>query len=180
MYGLVNKSIQDLITTNYGLEKWELIKSTSGIDIDYFISTEPYDDSVTYRLASAAAEVLKITVNDVLFTFGEWWVLKTGSEKYGGLMKAGGSNLREFLINLPLFHDRIMLIYPKLTPPEFEISNLSEDSLVLHYYSKREGLVGFVKGLVSGLAKLFKTKVDIIHILGKHNGHSHEALKIVW
>jgi hypothetical protein len=29
--------------------------------------------------------------------------------KYGGLMEAGGNDLKEFLINLPLFHNRVML-----------------------------------------------------------------------
>ena len=35
----------------------------------------------------------------VLNAFGEWWILKTGKEKYGGLMEAGGNNLKEFLVN---------------------------------------------------------------------------------
>lgn len=180
MYGLVNKSIQDLITTNYGSERWELIKEKSGINIEYFISTEPYDDSVTYQLARAASAELGLSVDEILQVFGEWWILKTGSEKYGGLMKAGGSNLKEFLINLPIFHDRIMLIYPKLTPPEFKIEDIREQSLVLHYSSKRDGLVGFVKGLISGLGKLFETPVEIEHLFGKENGNSHEAFKISW
>ncbi|MEN2281462.1 heme NO-binding domain-containing protein [Algoriphagus sp. SE2] len=180
MYGLVNKSIQELITTNFGKEKWEIIKLKSGTDIDYFISTEPYDDSVTYQLAKAASDELNISVDEVLFVFGEWWILKTGTEKYGGLMKAGGNNLKEFLINLPLFHDRIMLIYPNLTPPEFMIDDIEDHSLVLHYYSKREGLVGFMKGLISGLGKMFETPVEINHIFGKENGHDHEAFKVAW
>lgn len=180
MYGLVNKSIQELITTNFGIEKWEIIKLKSGIDIDYFISTEPYDDSVTYQLAQAASDDLNISVDEVLFVFGEWWILKTGSEKYGGLMKAGGKNLKEFLINLPLFHDRVLLIYPKLTPPEFKIDEIEDQSLVLHYFSKREGLVGFMKGLISGLGKMFETPVEIIHLYGKENGNDHEAFKVSW
>jgi hypothetical protein len=31
-------------------------------------------------------------------------------------VNSGGINLKEFLVNLPVFHNRIMLIYPKLTP----------------------------------------------------------------
>lgn len=180
MYGLVNKSIQELITTNFGEEKWEIIKANSEIEIDYFISTEPYDDSITYKLAQAASIELGISVDEVLFAFGEWWILKTGNEKYGGLMKAGGSNLKEFLINLPLFHDRIMLIYPKLTPPEFKIDEIEDRSLVVHYYSKREGLVGFMKGLLSGLGKLFESPVEIFHLFGRENGDDHEAFKVSW
>ncbi|MFC5624354.1 heme NO-binding domain-containing protein [Algoriphagus winogradskyi] len=180
MYGLVNKSIQELITTNFGEEKWDIIKLNSGIEIDYFISTEPYDDSITFKLAQAASEELNVSVDEILFVFGEWWILKTGNEKYGGLMKAGGNNLKEFLINLPLFHDRIMLLYPKLTPPEFEIAEIEENSLVLYYISKRDGLVGFMKGLLSGLGKLFETPVEIDHINSKENGHDNEVFKVSW
>jgi hypothetical protein len=180
MYGLVNKSIEELITANSGKEKWDLIKLKSGVDIAYFISTESYDDTVTYNLIQAASEELNISVDEILFDFGEWWILKTGVEKYGGLLKAGGNNLKEFLINLPLFHDRIMLIYPKLMSPEFEIVEIGENSLVLHYISKREGLVYFMKGLISGLGKMFETPVEIVHLYGKENGQEYEAFKVSW
>ena len=55
MYGIVNKAIEELVISNFGHDKWTLIKEKSGIDIDYFISTEPYDDAVTYLLAQAVA-----------------------------------------------------------------------------------------------------------------------------
>ena len=104
MYGIVNKAIQDLVTENFGADKWELIKEKSGVDIDYFLSNEPYDDDITYQLAGATSEIIGITVGQVLNAFGEWWILRTGKEKYGGLMEAGGNNLKEFLVNLPQFH----------------------------------------------------------------------------
>ena len=126
MYGIVNKAIEDLVKANFGEEKWEAVKERSGIDVDFFISNEPYDDSLTYQLAGAVSEEMNMPVAQVLEAFGEWWILKTGMEKYGGLMQAGGNNLKEFLINLPAFHNRIMLIYPKLTPPEFKISHLED------------------------------------------------------
>ena len=36
MYGIVNKAIQDLITDNFGADKWEAIKEKSDIDVDFF------------------------------------------------------------------------------------------------------------------------------------------------
>jgi len=41
-----------------------------------------------------------------------------------------------------------MLIYPKLTPPEFKISEVYENRLCLHYFSKRQGLQDFVRELI--------------------------------
>lgn len=180
MYGIVNKAIQDLVTENFGADVWEAVKEKSGVDVDLFLSNEPYDDAITYKLAGAASEVLKISVGEVLNAFGEWWVLKTGKEKYGSLMQAGGNNLREFLVNLPLFHNRIMLMYPKLTPPEFKVSDVQDNSIHIHYHSRREGLQEFVRGLLSGLAKMYNTEATIDLIQTRDTGSTHEIFKVSW
>jgi hypothetical protein len=180
MYGIVNKAIQELITQNFGADKWEAVKKESRVDVDYFLSNEPYDDDITYQFAGAASVVLGITTGQVLNAFGEWWILKTGKEKYGGLMEAGGNNLKEFLVNLPVFHNRIMLIYPKLTPPEFKVSNIEINSIYIHYYSKREGLQEFVRGLLSGLGKMYNVDTTIELIQSRDEGNSHEIFKVSW
>lgn len=180
MYGIVNKAIEDLVVQNFGIDQWEAVKVKSGVDVDYFLSNEPYDDAITYKLAGAAAEVLGLSVGQVLHFFGEWWVLKTGKEKYGGLMQAGGSSLKAFLQNLPLFHNRIMLMYPKLTPPEFKVSDVTEHSIHVHYHSKREGLQEFVRGLLSGLAKMYETEASIDLLQSRDDGSTHEIFKVSW
>jgi Heme NO binding. len=180
MYGIVNRAIEDLVKAKFGDEKWDKIKERSLVDIDFFISNEPYDDAITYKLASVAAQELNIPLSVVLHEFGEWWVLKTSKEKYGGLMEAGGDTLHEFLCNLPIFHNRVMLIYPKLTPPEFQISHIEDRSVHVHYISKREGLHDFVKGLLTGLGKLYKTPVSIALINSKLEGADHDIFKVSW
>ncbi|MBC5836949.1 heme NO-binding domain-containing protein [Flavobacterium muglaense] len=180
MYGIVNKAIEELVIANFGEEKWEAIKLRSGIDIDYFISSEPYDDAITFQLATAVSQEMDMTLSAVLIAFGEWWVVKTTKEKYGGLMEAGGDNLKQFLINLPLFHNRVMLIYPKLTPPEFKVTHVTENSINLHYLSKREGLQDFVRGLIQGLGIMYSTPVTINLIQTRDEGSSHEIFNIIW
>lgn len=180
MYGIINKSIQDLITDKFGADKWDAVKEKSGVEIDFFLSNEAYHDDMTYKLVGATAEVLGISADQVLHTFGEWWVLKTTKEKYGGLMESGGNSLKEFLINLPLFHNRIMLMYPKLTPPEFKVTNLTENSIHVHYHSKREGLQEFVAGLLSGLSKMHDIDPKIELLQSRSEGNTHEIFKVYW
>jgi hypothetical protein len=36
MYGIVNKSIEDLVVTNFVEKKWEAIHERSGVDVDFF------------------------------------------------------------------------------------------------------------------------------------------------
>ena len=180
MYGIVNKAIQELVIANFGEEKWEEIRERSGIEEDFFISSEPYDDAITYQLAQAVGEEMNMKLSEVLIAFGEWWVIKTTKERYSGLMESGGSTLKEFLENLPLFHNRVMLVYPKLTPPEFKVSDIQEKSLNLHYFSKREGLQDFVTGLIQGLGKMFDTPVTIKLLQTRNDGESHEIFNISW
>lgn len=180
MYGIVNKAIEELVIANFGDQKWEDVKRTSGIDVDYFISNEPYDDAITYQLAGAVATEMNMSVAEVLTAFGEWWILKTSKDKYGSLMTSGGDSLRAFLIHLPDFHTRVMLMYPKLTPPEFQITDVLEHSVCVHYYSKREGLQDFVRGLLQGLSKLYETETVIELIQSRDDGHSHEIFKVTW
>jgi hypothetical protein len=180
MYGIVNKAIEELVIANFGEDKWEVVKQRSGIDIDYFISNEPYDDDITFKLAQAVSQEMGMTLSAVFIAFGEWWVVKTTKEKYGGLMESGGNDLKEFLMNLPIFHNRVMLIYPKLTPPEFRVSDITENSLNLHYFSKREGLQDFVRGLIQGLGIMYETVVTINLIQTRDEGSTHEIFNISW
>ena len=180
MYGIVNKAIEELVTENFGSNAWVEVKKQSGVDVDFFLSNEPYDDAITYQLAVAAAEVLKMSLDDVLIAFGEFWVLHTGKQKYGALMESGGNNLQEFLLNLPNFHTRVSLIYPNLTPPEFKVTDMKENSLHLHYFSHRPGLKEFVRGLIQGLSKMYNQPVSIELMASREEGSDHEVYYVTW
>lgn len=180
MYGIINKSIEEQIIENYGENKWIEIKANSGISEDFFISNDVYDDAVTYKLIQSISNVLKISTEVVLFNMGEWWILNTTHKKYAGLIKAGGKNLNDFIINLPDFHNHIMLMYPKISAPEFKVTRISENEILLHYYSKRAGLQEFVRGLLSGLGKIYQTAIFIELVQSKNSSYDHDTFKVSW
>ena len=95
-------------------------------------------------------------------------------------MHSGGQSLQEFLINLPAFHNRIMLMFPKLNPPEFKIGKIEENAIEVFYFSKRNSLQPFVIGLFQGLGIMFKTNVIVTHVDGVHNGLDHDIFQIKW
>lgn len=180
MYGLVNKAIEELVTSNYGEDKWRTIKEKAGVDVEVFISNEGYSDEITYQLVGAASEVLCITVREVLIAFGEHWVLKTALHGYGAMMRSGGSSLKEFLINLPNLHTRVQMIYPALQPPRFECQEVTDSSMSLHYFTHRPGLTDFVVGMVQGLGKLYQTPVTVVTAAQKTQGADHDIFEICW
>jgi hypothetical protein len=73
-----------------------------------------------------------------------------------------------------------MMMYPKLTPPEFKISHFEGNSLHLHYFSKRKGLTAFVYGLMLGLGKFFNTEVSTEHLESVPSESTHEIIKVTW
>lgn len=180
MYGIVNKAIQGLVIEHYGENAWTKIKEKSGVNVESFLSNESYPDGDTYKLATAASEVLNISLREVLVAFGQYWVLNTGPKNYGSLMQSGGNTLKEFLINLPNFHSRVMLIFPNLKPPEFVVSDVKERSLLLHYYSDRPGLKDFMYGLIQGLGKMYKAETKITILQSREEGFNHEVFFVEW
>jgi hypothetical protein len=178
MYGIVNQAIQGLVTRDFGEEKWEEIKQISGIKESYFISDQSYEDNMTFELVAAATVALNLSAEEILEAFGKYWVLNTAQRKYGDLLKTGGSSFPDFIRNLPNFHSRIMLIYPKLSPPEFQVNTIDETTLELHYYSTRSGLTHFVIGLIYGLGDFFETPVSITTIASDSSPVWHDTLLI--
>ena len=176
MYGLVNKAVVDLVTTKFGAETWTKIKQKADVDIDVFVSMDGYPDDITYRLVSAASEVLKITPEQVLEAFGEYWVLYTAQEGYGPLLSASGTNLREFLINLDALHARVAMTMSNLKPPRFKLVDVDDKTMKLEYRSTREGLAPMVVGLLKGLGIRFDTKIEIAH--AKREDHDEFTIKL--
>lgn len=180
MYGLVNKAVEELVTTNFGDEKWEEIKTKAEVDEDVFISNESYPDEMTYKLVGAASEVLGVSADEVLVLFGEHWVLKTANDSYGSMMKAGGKSLKEFLVNLPNFHTRVAMIYPNLKPPRFECDDVTDDGLTLRYFTHRPGLASFVVGLVQGLGKYYETPAVCTLAESKGDNSECDVFHVTW
>ena len=161
MYGLINKAISGLVIENFGHESWARICDKAGLDLHEFISMEQYPDSITYDLVGAASEVLELPPEQVLETFGMYWVKFVGEQNYGALMDAAGGDLGDFLENLDAMHARVMLSYPDLVPPSFRLSDRTDGSMSLHYSSTRVGLEPLVIGLLKGLADRFDVRIEV-------------------
>src|SRR4051812_42345266 len=104
MYGMVNKAVEDLVTTRFGAAAWAAIKQRAGVEHEVFLSMDPYPDDITYRLVDAASDVLHLHTDAVLEAFGEYWTLYTAQEGYGEMFKLSGDTLLEFLLNLDELH----------------------------------------------------------------------------
>jgi hypothetical protein len=180
MYGLINKAIHDLVVTKFGEAKWTEICRKAGITDASFVSMVKYPDDVSYKLVGAASEVLNLPAEQVLEAFGEYWTVYSAREGFGHLLDFAGSNLVDFLRNLDNRHTRVALTFPELEPPSFKVTDVTDKSLRLHYYSKRPGLAPVAMGMVKGLGKRFNTPASIRLDKGKANGHDHDEFVVTF
>jgi hypothetical protein len=179
MYGLVNQAIVGLVTDSYGVETWERIRLKANVKEEFFLANKIYDDEITFNLVAASSEILSLDVDSILREFGKYWVLKIAKEKYGKLMEYAGNNFLDFMDQLPNFHSRVMLLYPEIIPPEFLKVKIDEQSFLLHYYSKRQGLGSFMIGLIEGLAIMYNANCDIEVVENDITDITHIVYKVV-
>lgn len=180
MYGLIPRAIESMVLSRFGHETWAQIKKEAGVDIEIFIRTSPYPDEITYGLVGATSRVLGLPVEQVLEEFGEYWVLVTAEQDYASIMQASGPTLSDFLQDLNDMHERVGTILPALQPPRFECTDVTEESLLLHHYTHREGLAPFVRGLVSGLGKRFGTPATCELVRPRGAGQDHDVFRVTW
>ena len=96
-------------------------------------------------------------------------------------MAAGGNSFREFLFNLPKFHNRIYLSYPDLVAPEFKISDYG-DSIAVEYHSEREGLTHLMEGMLLGIIKMFNEQHALVNLeyTKSNSTFDHDLFLITW
>jgi len=177
MYGMVNKAVKELVTEQFGADKWDSIRIKANAPDD-FVGFQGYDDSVTYNLVGAAVEVLEIPPEKILNAFGEYWVLKIAAQSYNDLMTSTGTGFVSFLENIDGMHSRIKATMPDLNPPSFRVKKINDSKIQIDYFSSRAGLLPFVEGLLSGLGTYYNQKFILTHIPKSDNPLPSERMQL--
>jgi hypothetical protein len=167
MYGLLNRAIEQLVVSLQGEPAWRAVCSHAGLVDAGFVSLQIYDDEITYRLLDAVSQRLNLPADQVLETFGRFWIRYTSEQGYGSMMSVGGHTLREFLGRLNTMHERVETVFPHMSLPLFRVGDIADGEYRLYYASTRTGLAPMVIGLVKGLAERFEQLVTVEWIHAK-------------
>ncbi|MCW4470816.1 heme NO-binding domain-containing protein [Flavobacterium sp. MFBS3-15] len=163
MYGIIYKAIKKCVLEHADEQAWEFIIAGAPVTFDAELMEQPYNDDAILYLSQQLSVYLKETPDKILYNFGTC-VIKLVKDQFPDIINGRGDTLKDYLVNLPNFHNRIMLIYPELTPPEFKISSLTEDTLYLHYYTKTPGMKEFIRGYLEEIAKIFQSQGKVEHL----------------
>ncbi|MCU0528414.1 MAG: heme NO-binding domain-containing protein [Cyanobium sp. Prado107] len=179
MYGLVNRAIQQMVTSRHGEDVWQRIKEKADLaDLDFFSTYQAYPDDVTHRLVAAASEELELSAAEIMHAFGEYWITYTASEGYEQLLESTGETLPEFLDHLDTLHARAGLAFPQLQPPSFRCRHGGDRTIDLEYHSHRRGLAPMVVGLLQGLGRRFRTDVQVEQTAARDRGDGEDLFHI--
>jgi hypothetical protein len=170
MVGTINKALEDTICNEYGEEIWDAIKRQAKVTEATFISMDAYPDDITHRLVEAASQILDRPATEILEACGKHWTIFTIEEGYGELMAASGDTVAEFISNLDNLQARIGLSFPQLQPPSFQYQQKSDRTIILKYYSHREGLTSMLVGMLKGIGDRLNNPVKVSLLKSKISG----------
>lgn len=164
MYGVVNNAVQEFVLESQGMNIWLAIKEKAGLELELesFNSMQSYPDEITYNLVAAASEILDLPAEVILEEFGKHWIKYASNLKgHSHYFRLGDEGFYGFIRNLDRMHLNITRTYSELQPPSFLAEKVSENELLLKYYSNRDGLRPFVKGLLLGLGTYFGLQIKV-------------------
>ncbi len=180
MYGLVNKAVQDYLTSKFGEAVWNTVRSKAGFQDAEFVPLQQYPDELTFKLVGAACEATGADAARLVEEIGAFWVAFTGQQGYGSLMDQLGATFPEALANLDAMHVRVALMMPNLKPPSFRVLEQSDRRLMLAYISKRQGLVPMVIGLVKGLGRKYGLEPAVTLQKAREPGGDTDVFEVRW
>ena len=180
MYGMVNGAIQKLIISKYGESTWARVQEQAGLNADGFLSMEQYEDSISVDMVVALSQLCEKTPAQVLEEIGEYWIEFAHNSEYGALLEMAGDTLPEVLMNLDDMHTRIGQSFSDLKPPSFWCTEVTDNSLLLHYASLRDGLSPMIIGLLKGLGTLLNVEVEVRQVTEKGEEDEFATFSVVF
>ena len=161
MFGWINDCTECLVVEKFGEDIWHQIKVKAGCEVSDggFLRYKYYHDSDTVGLVVAASEVLGISVDDVLYAFGDYFIDYVKENGYSNVLECLGNNLRDWLSNLNSLHDHLQASYPEgfIAPTFWSEDDPDHAGHILVHYNSRRGslLVPLVHGLLKKIARTF-------------------------
>lgn len=178
MYGLVHKSIENLVRSERGAPGWERVARAVGIGSAGIVELDAYPDEATLELVGAAAAELDQTPSDFLELLGERWVGLATELGYGALLELTGRDFLGFVKGLDALHARLLITFPRMQAPEFRAEISGDGHVRVTYASTRDGLAPMVRGLLRGLAGRFEHPAEIVQLESRDDGDEHDVFEI--
>lgn len=160
MKGVIAISLQDLVKSRYGADKWENILVKSGLPKDLVIfGHHDIDDNIIIKVLGNACQVLGLSMQQLGDAFGDYWINTYAKQKYFAFF-SGMKNAKDFLLKMNYVHSKLTETIENANPPKFTFAEITDNSVIMNYISNRN-LEDIWIGLIKGVGKYFDETISI-------------------
>jgi hypothetical protein len=180
MYGLVHKSFQEFMESNFKGELPELFVKNH-IERKNYRTLSNYEDKELLDTLTALAELTGTELDTILNRFGRHFFHCTAAGKYQDILGFFGGDVLSLITNSDELHARFQSTFFNYQPPSFTITFETEHNYLVTHASARLGLESFVEGLLMGIAQHYKENIEITLIEKSVNPEGQESkFRLVW
>jgi hypothetical protein len=167
MKGIIFNLLEEVVTSNYGDDKWDELITAAGVD-GVYTSLGSYPDESIQELVAAATRMLGLTSFEVLRWFGQQ-AMPLLVTRYPGFFSSQPST-RPFLLSVnSIIHPEVRKVYPGADVPTFEFRDALDGGLMMGYRSPRR-LCALAQGFTEGAAAHYGETVLFEHRECMHKG----------
>eukprot|EP00045_Choanoeca_perplexa_P006488 m.55462 g.55462 ORF g.55462 m.55462 type:complete len:814 (-) comp13653_c0_seq4:234-2675(-) len=183
MYGFITEGMVEwLQSRETGVTDLEEVVSrckAAGLSMDVkYTSKQP--DEETLSILAIAAEVVGVSVEDVLFKVGQHLIPPLVSKGYLPVVQSLGETFFIMISNLDTMHANFAQVYPSMVGPMFKAVRNDDDTITVHYYSSRVGIAPFAKGLLDAVATaVYGLSMTIDHLKSREE-HGHDVFHLTF
>ncbi len=161
MKGTVHKCIEKLVTQNFGVEKWQQCLVEAGFDEDHvFMLNDDVDEAVTMKLVTQVIpSVCNLTIQQVLDTFGQFWINDYASKVYAPYFE-GCKSTKDLILKLDFIHKSLTENIPNARPPRLRYEWVDTNRLAVTYLSDR-GLIDLFISIAKGAGTYYKEELRV-------------------
>ncbi|MBF0359880.1 MAG: heme NO-binding domain-containing protein [Oligoflexia bacterium] len=159
MKGIIVLCLKDMVEKYLSTQAWNEISQEIIPDTQVITSTSNIEDSKVLDIIKEMCSRMNITAQQAADAFGDYWVNVYSQKMYAGMYKMH-KDAKTFLTSLDKIHAICTNNIADAHPPQFICKESDNNSMFMTYISER-GLVDIFIGLVRGVGKYYKEKIDI-------------------
>lgn len=169
MKGIVFTEFLEMVESKFGLETTDNIIENSNLPSDgVYTSVGTYDFNEMVSLIMSLSDEVKISVDDLIYTFGLYLFTSLG-KAHPEVIENYNSPIGLLYSIEDHIHVHVKKLYPEAELPTFKILEKTDTSISMIYASSR-GLYRLAHGLMEKCFQHFNSSAEITYELLKEDG----------
>jgi hypothetical protein len=169
VHGIIHLELKRYMEARHGQAAWPKLLERAGLSTTLpYIRVGPYPDDELGAIVTAASREAGTGVEAILEDFGEF-IAPTLITTYRRLIRSEWRTLDVLFNTEQTIHRAVRLRSPGAQPPLLRCARPTPDEVVITYTSPRR-LCALARGIIRGIARHYRERVEITEATCMHRG----------